>query len=92
MHKGYQKRVVTGLPSLATQGTGDDAEGPVDIVANGKRITGLIGGGHTPDQRTSFGPGAELFGWAVKINPWKGSVWPFADISPVRGGRQPAPR
>jgi len=91
VHKGHQKRVVTGLPSIATQGTGDDAEGPVDVVANGKRITGLIGGGHTPDIRASFGPGGALFGWAVKINPWKGSVWPFADISQYEADANPHP-
>ena len=89
VHKGYQKRVVTGLPSIATQGTGDDAEGPVDIVANGKRITGLIGGGHTPDARAMAGPAGALFGWAVKINPWKGSVWPFADISQYEADANP---
>jgi glucose/arabinose dehydrogenase len=89
VHNGWQKRVVTGLPSIATQGTGDGAEGPVDIVANGKRVTGLIGGGHTPALRSTFGPGGALFGWAVKINPWKGSVWPFADISQYEADNNP---
>ena len=89
VHKGWQKRVVTGLPSFATQGTGDDAEGPVDIVVNGKRVTGLIGGGHTPEQRASLGEDGALFGWVVKIDPWKGSVWPFADIVQYEADNNP---
>jgi hypothetical protein len=80
VHKGWQKRVVSGLPSFATQGTGEDAEGPSDVAVSGKKVIGLIGGGHTVEQRASGGKDAALFGWAVKIDPWKGSVWPFADI------------
>jgi hypothetical protein len=76
---GVQKQVVTGLPSFATEGTGDDAEGPTDIVSDGRRLIGLIGGGHSPLAR-SEDPRAALFGWVVKVNPWKGTVWPFADI------------
>ncbi len=89
VHKGWQKRVVTGLPSFATQGTGDDAEGPVDVVLNGKRATGLIGGGHTPDARTALGDDGALFGHVVKIDPWKGTVWPFADISQYEADNNP---
>jgi hypothetical protein len=89
VHKGKQARVVSGLPSIATQGTGDDAEGPHDVVVSGKRVTGLIGGGHTLEQRASFGSAGALFGWVVKINPWKGSVWPFADISQYEADNNP---
>ena len=72
-----------------TQGTGDDAEGPSDIVVNGKRVTGLIGGGHTPDARTALGDDGALFGWVVKVDPWKGSVWPFADIVQYEADHNP---
>ena len=48
VHHGWQKRVVTGLPSFGDQGTGDNALGASDIVSNGKHVTGLIGGGRQP--------------------------------------------
>ena len=74
----------------ATQGTGDNAIGPSDIVADGKHVTGLIGGGGNARRarRRSAAAGA-LFDWMVKIDPWKGKVWPFADFVAVRGRQQP---
>ena len=87
VHKGWQKRVVTGLPSYATQGTGNEAEGAHDVVVNGKKVAGLIGGAHTPADRAG---GGDLLGRLVKIDPWKGSVWPFADISQYEADHNPA--
>ena len=56
VHKGWQKRVVSGLPSFATQGTGDDADGSRPTSSStASSVTGLIGGGHTPEQRASLG-------------------------------------
>jgi sugar lactone lactonase YvrE len=89
VHKGWQKRVVSGLPSTATQGTGEGAEGAVDIVVNGKKVTGLIGSGHTPDSRAAFGSGGALFGHVVKVDPWNGAVRPFADISQYEADHNP---
>jgi hypothetical protein len=89
VHKGWQKRVVTGLPSFADQGTGDNAVGPADIVADGKHVTGVIGGGGTPEDRAALGPAGALFDWMVKIDPWKGSVWPFADFLAYEAANNP---
>ena len=80
VHKGVQKRVVSGLPSVADEGSGDNATGPADIVVSGKHVTGVIGSGSTVEQRASGGAAAALLGWVVKINPWTGKVWPFADV------------
>jgi hypothetical protein len=93
IHKGWQKRVVTGLPSFGDQGTGDNAAGPSDIVVNGKHVTGLIGGGGGTAERDTLvaaaGPAAGLFDWMVKIDPWKGTVWPFADFAAYETANDP---
>jgi hypothetical protein len=86
VHHGWQKRVVTGLPSLADKGAADGtgagagAVGPSDIIVNGNHVTGLIGGGANPANRASYGPGGAISANIVKIDPWKGTVWPFADL------------
>jgi hypothetical protein len=89
VHNGTQKRVVTGLPSLADQGTGDNAIGASDVISDGKHVTGLIGAGGSPEQRTSLGSPGALFGWMVKIDPWKGTVWPFADLLQYEADHNP---
>jgi hypothetical protein len=92
VHDGHQERVVTGLPSLGDEGTGDHAEGASDILADGKRIVGLIGSGANPDDRASVAavnPAAALFGHIVKVNPWKGTVWPFADFVQYEADNNP---
>jgi hypothetical protein len=89
VHKGVQKRVVSGLPSIGDEGTGDSATGAADIIVNGKHITGVIGSGGTPEQRASLSPASDLFGWVVKINPWTGTVWPFADVLQYEADHDP---
>lgn len=89
VHNGWQKRVVTGLPSFADQGTGDNAIGAADVVSNGKKVAGLIGGGGTPDDRAALGPAGALFDTLVKIDPWKGKVWPFVDFAAYEASANP---
>jgi len=89
VHHGWQKRVVTGLPSFGDQGTGDNALGASDIVSNGKKVTGLIGGGGNPADRASLGAAGALFGSMVKIDPWKGKVWPFVDFIAYEAANNP---
>ena len=88
VHKGSQKRVVSGLPSVADQGTGANATGVDDITVNGSHVTGLISSGGNPEQRAAV-PGAELTGHVVKIDPWKGTVWPFADLVQYEADNNP---
>ncbi len=93
IHKGVQKRVVTGLPSFGDQGTGDNAVGPSDIVAEGKHVEGTIGGGGGAAERAalvaSAGPAAGFFDWMVKIDPWKGKAWPFVDFASYETANNP---
>jgi hypothetical protein len=79
VHNGVQKRVVSGLPSLGDQTTGDNAVGAHDIAVNGQHVEGLIGAG---------GP-SPLFGKLVKVDPWKGTVSVFADISAYEAANNP---
>ena len=88
VHDGWQKRVVTGLPSVADKGTGDNATGAHDVIVNGKKVTGLIGSGGNPGQRASI-PDAALTGHIVKIDPWSGKVWPFADLVQYEADNNP---
>jgi hypothetical protein len=85
IHNGWQKRVVTGLPSFGDQGTGDNAVGATDIIVNGKHVEGLIGGGGGSVERAALvaaaGPAAGLSDWMVKIDPWSGKLTPFADFA-----------
>ena len=46
-----QSRVVNGLPSLADDGTGENAIGPSDVLINGRRYTVAIGLGADPNLR-----------------------------------------
>ncbi len=89
-----QKRVVSGLPVVRRRGHRRQRHSvAADVIVNGKKVTGLIGGGGTPEQRAVARQGAgALFGWVVKIDPWKGTVWPFADFSQYEADEQPGRR
>ena len=79
VHNGVQKRVVSGLPSLGDQTTGDNAVGAHDIAVNGQHVEGLIGASGPPP----------LFGKLVKVDPWSGAVSVFADISAYEAAANP---
>jgi hypothetical protein len=96
VHHGWQKRVVTGLPSVADAadpmtglGAGAGAVGPSDIIVNGDHVTGLIGGGANPANRDSYGPAGAISANIVKIDPWTGAVWPFADLLAYEAAKNP---
>jgi hypothetical protein len=89
VHNGTQKRVVTGLPSLGDQNTGDNALGPAHIVVNAKHATGVIGGGSHPEMRAKTGPAGALLGWMIKFDPWSGKVTPFVDLLQYEADNNP---
>ncbi|MDE9366080.1 ScyD/ScyE family protein [Luteipulveratus sp. YIM 133132] len=65
VHRGAQRRVVTGLPSLAGA-DGSSATGPADLSLTGNRnITIGIGLGGTTAVRDSLGSGARWLGTLV---------------------------
>jgi hypothetical protein len=61
---GGQRRIIKGLASLATQGTGDTAFGPHGIFVKGKRLLVTNGGpdGLNRDDLAAANPVADLFG------------------------------
>lgn len=65
--KGTQERVVTGLPS---QANAPGATGPHDIsfVGRGAAYVSIGSGGH-PSLRAGWGPGGELFGTVLQVQP-----------------------
>jgi hypothetical protein len=89
VHNGWQKRVVTGLPSFGDQGTGDNAIGATDVIVNGKHVTGSLGGGGGSVERAALGPNAALFDTVIKIDPWKGTAWPFVDLAAYETANNP---
>lgn len=53
-HKSTQRRVITGLPSLAGEGTGEQAIGPHDVLVEGpKKVVYTLGLGADPAMRTT---------------------------------------
>lgn len=65
--KHSQRRVLTGLPSVAEEG-GVAATGPVDLGFSGRSGYLLLGNILDPATRASFGPGARRLGKLLKVN------------------------
>ena len=64
--KHSQHRVLTGLPSLANDGS--DATGPVDLGFSGWTGYLLLGNFGGPTERALFGPGARRLGRLLKVD------------------------
>ncbi len=80
--------VVTGLPSLGSQGTGRNAVGPSDVAFDRRgRLLATIGLAADPDVRTTPEPGgvgpsdlASMLGTVVRVDTRRGTVSELADI------------
>ncbi|WP_425308977.1 ScyD/ScyE family protein [Ammonicoccus fulvus] len=59
--RGEQKRIVTGLPSLASA-EGGGASGPADVDVRGNTITIAVGLGGTTESRAQLGAGGAQLG------------------------------
>jgi hypothetical protein len=67
--KGHQHRVIKGLPSYATKGTGDTAFGPADVVPYGKgKLAVSIGFAFNPADRDALSAPAHRFGKLVRFS------------------------
>jgi hypothetical protein len=81
-----QKRVVTGLPSIADK-DGSGALGLHDLAWGRGGLFGTIGLGGSPETRTAFGPDAKLMGHVVWFGPKK--VVPVADLTGFEAKNNP---
>ncbi|MDF5757093.1 ScyD/ScyE family protein [Spongiactinospora sp. TRM90649] len=64
---GRQRRVVTGLPSLATEGLGE-VFGPHDVAASGGGLLIPVGLGTDPARRAALGPAGSALAGLVRAD------------------------
>ncbi len=85
---GHQRRVLSGLPSLAPA-SGEAATGPQDIsigpLGNVRMVVGL---GGPAEQRAALGPLGPLFGQLFKVSPY-GGARPIADLAAYESSADP---
>ena len=75
---------------MGDEGTGDNATGPADVIVNGKHVTGVIGsGGNAGAARSASATAGALLGWVVKLDPWKHTATPFADVLQYEADHNP---
>jgi hypothetical protein len=88
-HKGTsaQKRVLTGLPSLAGP-TGEAATGPHDVALADDKLLVTVGLGADPARRADLGAGGALLGQLVAARPF-GVARPVADLAAFEGEADP---
>jgi hypothetical protein len=79
--KGWQSRVVTGLPSLAAE-DGSAAIGPSDVEwLGGKHLAVLIGLGANPEARAGFGAEGSRLGTLQLARIGSNRTWTLADLA-----------
>jgi len=84
-----QRRVVTGLPSMAAAGGFAASSGPVDVQFRGSTAFIVMGWGGDPALRVGIGPKSRLFGTLLLATP-DGSYFPVTDISANEQRHNPA--
>jgi hypothetical protein len=78
---GKQTRVLTGLPSIASEGDGGQAAGPSDVLPiGGDIIAVLIGMGGNLDTRAMLGAAGSSMGTLQLANTHSGRTWQIADL------------
>lgn len=78
VHRGTQRRVVTGLPSLAAP-DGTQAMGPSDVVVTGGRPVFTVGLAIAADQRDELPAAGRNSGWLLGSS--RGRLQRLADIT-----------
>jgi len=86
---GKQRRIVSGQPSLAAEGTGAAASGPQDVdvrrFGRGSFVTGL---GANPTARDELGDGGSGLAKLFAFTPW-GRVVERADLAAYEAANDP---
>ena len=86
---GRQSRIITGLPSLADQGTGGSATGPSDVAAVGRGVAVLIGLGGTPEVRSELPRAGRRMGTLIQTTSSHRSFRTVADLAAWEGANNP---
>jgi sugar lactone lactonase YvrE len=84
---GKQRRVVSGLPSLAAP-DGSGAIGPQDISFRGATASVVVGLGADPRNRPQLGPAGSRFGQLLTMTP-SGRVIRRVDVSAYEAKKNP---
>jgi hypothetical protein len=79
--RGRQSRVITGLPSIAGEGTGAQAIGPSDVAATGRSLSVLIGLGANPADRAGLPTAGQLMGTLVETKHGYRGLRTIADLA-----------
>ena len=87
LRKGSQKRVVTGLPSLAVA-SGSTATGPADIALGSGSFV-AVGLGQHPDQRDGLGAGESALGTMVRVDLDRDEWRSVADLAAFERANDP---
>ena len=85
---GKQRRIITGLPSLADQGTGENAVGLDNTTLTPQGLVGIIGLGGAPSLRATFGKRGALLASVVGLRPGK-PAWRIADLAAYEEAHNP---
>ncbi|GAB3412554.1 ScyD/ScyE family protein [Flindersiella endophytica] len=86
---GWQKRVITRLPSIADQNTGTNAIGPSDVAFRGDKPYFTVGLGADPAMRAGLpGLGQQASGWLLR-GKGNGGWMQIADIAGYEAAANP---
>lgn len=85
---GKQRRIVTGLPSIAGERTGASATGPSDVSADRFRLTVLLGLGAPPAARAALPAAAQKLGTLARVG-YNGKLKVIADLAAWEGTNNP---
>jgi hypothetical protein len=86
---GAQRRVITGLPSLASPEDGSGASGPHDIALDGWGAYVPVGLGGDPALREQLGRLGPRFGQLYRVSPFFG-VRAVADLAAFEAAEDPS--
>ena len=79
--RGHQWQIITGLPSIAGQGTGSQAIGPSDVHSNGRHVSVLIGLGADPAVRATLPAPGQRMGTLIQTTKNYKTFRTIADLA-----------
>ncbi|HET8971646.1 MAG TPA: ScyD/ScyE family protein [Candidatus Nanopelagicales bacterium] len=79
--RGRQSRIITGLPSLAGEGTGGEAIGPTDVLGGRHGITVLLGLGADPAKRADLPAAGQRLGTLIETSRHHHGFRTVADLA-----------